>query len=84
VQPAVLTRPQILPPPYTSGNGKPVRLELIVAPDGTVERARFLEAPQRMADMMILSSAKTWQFTPAFKDGQAVRYRTVMSWVAAP
>ena len=66
------------------GAGKPVRLELIISPAGTVERARFLEVPQRMADMMLLSSAKTWQFTPAVKDGQPVRYRTVLSWVGAP
>ena len=84
VQPALLSKPQLLPPPYTDRFGKPVRMELIISPDGTVERARFLEAPQRMADMMILSSAKTWQFTPAVKDGQPVRYRTVLSWVAAP
>jgi hypothetical protein len=84
VQPALLTKPQLLPPPYSDRFGKPVRMELIISPAGTVERARFLEAPQRMADMMILSSAKTWQFTPAMKDGQPVRYRTVMSWVAAP
>jgi TonB family protein len=84
VQPAVLSKPQLLPPPYSDRQGKPVRLELIISPAGTVERARFLEAPQRMADMMILSSAKTWQFTPALKDGQPVRYRTVLSWLAAP
>jgi len=84
VQPAVLTRQQLLPPVFVDGPGRPVRLELIVSPAGTVERARFLEAPQRMADMMLLSSAKTWQFTPAVKDGQPVRYRTVLSWVGAP
>ena len=84
VQPAVLTRPQLLPPPFGGAGGKPVRLELIVSPAGTVERARFLEAPQRMADMMLLSSAKTWQFTPAVKDGQPVRYRAVLSWVGTP
>jgi hypothetical protein len=84
VEPALLTKPQLLPPPYGDRLGRPVRLELIISPAGTVERARFIEAPQRMADMMILSSAKTWQFTPAMKDGQPVRYRTVMSWVAAP
>jgi len=85
VQPAVLSKPQILPPPFgVPGSGKPVRMELVISPTGTVERARFLEAPQRMADMMLLSSAKTWRFTPAMKDGQAVRYRTVLSWVGAP
>jgi hypothetical protein len=84
VQPAVLTKPQLLPPPFGDGVGKPIRLELIVSADGTVERARFLEVPARMADMMLLSSAKTWLFTPALKDGQPVRYRTVLSWVGAP
>jgi len=85
VQPAVLSKPQLLPPPFGgAGSGKPVRLELVISPTGTVERARFLEAPQRMADMMLLSSAKTWRFTPAVKDGQPVRYRTVLSWVGTP
>lgn len=84
VQPAVLTRQQLLPPAFGGGVGRPIRMELIISPAGTVERARFLEAPQRMADMMLLSSAKTWQFTPAMKDGQPVRYRTVLSWVGAP
>ena len=85
MQPAVLSRPQLLPPPFgLDGSGKPVRLELVISPTGTVERARFLEAPQRMADMMLLSSAKTWQFTPAVKDGQPVRYRAVLSWMGTP
>ena len=84
VQPALLARPQLLPPMFADTTGKPVRLELIISPAGTVERARFLATPQRMADMMLLSSAKTWQFTPALKDGRPVRYRTVVSWVAAP
>jgi hypothetical protein len=85
VQPAVLSRPQLLPPPFGGGTGgKPVRMELVISPAGTVERARFLDAPQRMTDMMLLSSAKTWRFTPAVKDGQPVRYRAVLSWVAAP
>ena len=45
-----------------------------------VERVQLVEGPARMIDMMLLSGAKTWRFTPAFKDGEPVRYRTVISW----
>jgi TonB family protein len=59
-------------------------IELIVAEDGTVERVQLLSTPKRMADMMLLSGAKNWQFEPAVKDGQPVRYRLELSWAATP
>jgi outer membrane biosynthesis protein TonB len=57
---------------------------VIVSAEGTVERVQLVEGPARMPDMMMLSGVKTWRFTPAFKDGEPVRYRTVISWAALP
>jgi hypothetical protein len=85
VVPATLVREQRLSAAAVpSGRTRPLRLEVIVSAAGTVEHARFLAAPQRMTDMMLLSSAKTWEFNPAHKDGKPVRSRVVLSWVAGP
>jgi hypothetical protein len=59
-------------------------MELVVSAEGAVESARFLVPPQRMTDMMLLSNAKMWTFTPALKDGRPVRSRVVFSWHVAP
>jgi outer membrane biosynthesis protein TonB len=59
-------------------------IELIVSETGFVERVRLLSTPKRMADMMLLSGAKNWEFEPALKDGQSVRYRLELSWAATP
>jgi hypothetical protein len=59
-------------------------VELIVSNDGTVERARFVGAPQRMPDVLALSRAKVWKFTPAMKDGRPVRYRLLLKWEVNP
>lgn len=59
-------------------------LELIVSETGVVERVKLLSTPKRMADMMLLSGAKNWEFEPATKDGQSVRYRLELSWAATP
>ena len=59
-------------------------IELIVSETGTVERVRLVSIPKRMADMMLLSGAKNWEFEPAMKDGQSVRYRLELSWAATP
>ena len=85
VVPATLARQQMLPPPIGVVQGvAPLRIELVVSAEGTVERARFLVPPRRMPDMMLLSNAKTWTFNPALKDGRPVRSRVVLSWFVAP
>lgn len=86
VQPPVMLHPQ-LPPPFLVGSPSEAlvnRMELVVGPDGSVERVRLTNAPRRMVDMMLLSGAKLWRFTPAFKDGVPVRYRTTVSWTVFP
>jgi hypothetical protein len=86
VKPPVMRYPQLTPPQReSSSRATPVNnLEVVVASDGTVERVRFVDGPVRMMDIMLVGSIKTWRFTPAFKDGEPVRYRTVISWSAVP
>jgi hypothetical protein len=33
---------------------------------------------------MLLSGAKAWRFQPASRDGEAVRYRALVSWAGTP
>ena len=82
VEPPALVFPQLTPPLVRTGTFVPAmnRMVVVVSPEGTVERVQLVEGPARMVDMMLLSGAKTWRFTPAFKDGEPVRYRTVISW----
>jgi hypothetical protein len=85
VQPPVLVYPQLPAPIVLSKDADAVnRMELVVSESGTVERVRLVAGPRRMPDMMLLSGAKMWRFSPALKDGQPVRYRTVLTWVGAP
>jgi hypothetical protein len=86
VEPPVLLFPQLTPPLAPAGSSSPAlnRMVVVVSAEGDVERVQLIEGPARMPDMMLLSGAKTWRFTPAFKDGEPVRYRTVISWAALP
>ena len=45
---------------------------------------KLVTPPKRMTDMLMLSGAKTWRFSPALKNGQPVRYRTEFSWEMTP
>lgn len=83
IEPPSMVYPQ-LPPPVYSGKGAINSMEVIVSETGAVERVRLVSTPQRMTDMMLLSGAKTWKFTPASLDGEPVRYRMVVSWAATP
>ena len=55
-------------------------MELVVTEDGTVQRVKWLTYHERMPDVMLLSRAKLWKFSPALKDGHPVRYRLVVTW----
>ena len=83
VIPPELRQPQ-LPPPLLNIGGVLNTIELIVSATGTVERVKLLSPPTRMADMMLLSGAKTWIFAPASRLGHPVRYRLLLSWDATP
>lgn len=86
VVPPVLLAPELsLPSTAKGGAGTRVnRMVVDVSPDGTVERVQLVEGPARMPDVMLLSGAKAWRFSPASRNGSPVRYRTVVSWVAVP
>ena len=45
---------------------------------------KLIAGPVRWPDMMMLSSAKTWRFKPALKDGRSVRYRLLLDWTVTP
>lgn len=86
VQPPVLLEQQMPSPLLTVDPERSTmnRMELLVSAEGLVESAHMIAGPGRMPDMMLLSGAKNWKFTPAVKDGEAVRYRAVFSWAAFP
>jgi hypothetical protein len=69
-------------PPVASGL-RPWRIkegpavEVTVASDGTVEKVRVL-GTTRMSDAMVLSHVKAWQFAPALRAGNPVRYRMLL------
>ena len=86
VQPPVMLYPQMPPPLIVGASSEGIvnSMELVIATDGSVERVRLVSVPRRMADMMLLSGAKLWRFSPAVKDGEPVRYRTTLSWTVFP
>ena len=87
VQPPVMLYPSLPPTVFVARNADVTvinRMELVIAPDGSVERVRLVNGPTRMPDMMLLSGAKLWKFTPAVKDGVPVRYRTTVTWSGFP
>ena len=53
-------------------------LEILVGDDGQVVSARLVPNSHRYQDRMMVSAAKTWQFAPARRYGQPVRYRLQM------
>jgi len=71
--PRLLSRP--LPRRLPSGRSDGATVEVVISPEGGVERVRLTSQPRRLVDVMELSAAKAWQFDPAVKDGQPVRYR---------
>jgi hypothetical protein len=87
VQPPVMMFPSLPPTVFVARNADVTvinRMELVIALDGSVERVRLVNGPTRMPDMMLLSGAKLWKFTPAVKDGVPVRYRTTVTWSGFP
>ena len=86
VQPPTMRYPQLPAPILISASGSELvnRMEILVATDGSVERVRLVGNPARMPDMMLLSGAKLWRFSPALKDGEPVRYRTFVTWSGFP
>jgi outer membrane biosynthesis protein TonB len=80
--PRLLSRP--LPRRIPSGGPDVATVEVVISPDGGVERVRLTSEPRRLVDVMELSAAKAWQFDPALKDGTPVRYRLELTTSAPP
>jgi hypothetical protein len=83
VQPPVLFSPKLPPVAPAKANEPGTNtMELVISETGQVEKVRLVSRPARMPDMMLLSSAKTWQFHPATKEGRPVKYQLAFSWAA--
>jgi hypothetical protein len=50
-------------------------VDLVIAPDGLVERVHLRTTPRDIHEFMLLSAAKAWRFEPALLDGRPVRFR---------
>ncbi len=68
--------PRTLPPTVNLDDLS--RIEIVIAPDGSVESARLLDNRPDVLGGMFLSAVKAWEFHPATKDGVAVRYRKMI------
>jgi hypothetical protein len=76
VVPPVLRRPVIPGPPAPDAPADSYAIfDLIVDPQGNVEQVKTVSAPSRYRDRMIVAHLKAWGFTPAMREGHAVRYR---------
>jgi hypothetical protein len=76
VDPAVLVRPQMpsVPEELDDSDGASV-FDLLIDQYGHVEQVRLVSPANRFRDRILVSAAKAWQFQPATRDGQPVRYR---------
>jgi hypothetical protein len=83
VAPPIAVRPQLpteLPPNVS--RDRLIEIELVVSEEGSVDSVRLLGEARNMYDGMWLSAIKAWQFRPALKGGDAVKYRKTV-WIAA-
>jgi outer membrane biosynthesis protein TonB len=85
VQPPVMYHPK-LPPvaPIDPKIGGTNTMQLLIDEGGNVEQVKLVSEPVRMSDMLLLSSAKTWRFHPALKDGKPVKFQLSVSWTVSP
>jgi hypothetical protein len=82
VEPPIAVRPQLpteLPP--NMGRDKLIEVEVIVSKVGSVDSVRLLGEARNMYDGMWLSAIKAWQFRPAVRGGDTVKYRKTV-WIA--
>ena len=84
VEPPLLLHPQIPANLMLAGESRLNIMELLVSETGLVERVQLIAGPSRLPDVMLLSGAKAWRFKPASRDGEAVRYRALVSWAGTP
>ena len=84
VEPPVLLYPQIPTNLMLAGENRLNIMELLISETGSVDQVRLVAGPSRLPDVMLLSGAKAWRFKPASRDGEAVRYRALVSWAGTP
>ena len=84
VEPPLLLYPQIPTNLMLAGENRLNIMELLISETGAVERVRLVAGPTRLPDVMLLSGAKAWRFQPASREGEAVRYRALVSWAGTP
>jgi hypothetical protein len=84
VEPPMLLYPQIPTNLMLAGENRLNIMELLISETGSVEQVRLVVGPSRLPDVMLLSGAKAWRFKPASRDGDAVRYRALVSWAGTP
>jgi hypothetical protein len=84
VEPPLLLYPQIPTNLMLAGENRLNIMELLISETGAVEQVRLVAGPSRLPDVMLLSGAKAWRFKPASREGEAVRYRALVSWAGTP
>lgn len=62
-------------PPAASMKRDLTVVDLVIAPDGVVERVHLRTPPRDVLEFMLLSAAKAWRFEPALLEGRPVRFR---------
>jgi TonB family protein len=59
-------------------------LRVIINTEGKVESVSIVTAGHPAYDPLLLASAKDWQYRPAMRDGQPVRYQKLIPFVLKP
>lgn len=76
VDPAVLVRPQMPSiPEDLAAELETSVFDLLIDQSGRVEQVKLVSPENRFNDRILVSAAKAWQFQPATRDGQPVRYQ---------
>lgn len=73
-------------PPNTAAKLQEYRgvLRIVVNEQGRVEYAALVESVSEVYDSKLLIAARQWQFQPAVKNGEAVKYQKLISIVLKP
>jgi TonB family protein len=59
-------------------------LELVIDEHGNVESVGMRQSISPLYDPDLLAAARRWRFTPATKDGKAVKYVKLIQFVLSP
>ena len=59
-------------------------LRVVITVDGKVESATIVTAAHPAYDPLLVAAAKAWQYRPALREGQPVRYQKLIPFVLKP